>query len=119
MANTSALAASCLGGGVTLASTFAPALGLSFHQQRIGFAVGIFLMLIGGALYLYQRLNRSGGAIHRSPNASASTTHKLSDVEDFVSEDDESTADTFIDAESSRRIRTRGTKHKPQEDTEE
>jgi hypothetical protein len=58
MPSASASAAGCLGGGVTLASTFAPALGLSVHQQRIGFAVGVLLMLLGVVLYLRQQKSK-------------------------------------------------------------
>jgi hypothetical protein len=37
---------------MTVASSFAQSLGLSVHQQRIGFAIGVFLMLFGAALFL-------------------------------------------------------------------
>jgi hypothetical protein len=37
---------------MTVASSFAQLLGLSVHQQRIGFAIGVFLMLFGAALFL-------------------------------------------------------------------
>lgn len=40
---------------MTLASTFAPALGLSAQQQRIGFVIGIALVVLGGALWLRAR----------------------------------------------------------------
>ena len=43
------------GAGVTLASTFASSLGLSLHQQRIGFALGVALILLGVALFFRQK----------------------------------------------------------------
>ncbi len=55
------------GVGVTIISTFAPSLGLSLHQQRIGFAIGVLLMLAGigifAASYLAGRGKRQGSAI--------------------------------------------------------
>jgi hypothetical protein len=49
-----AVAASIGGIGVNLASTFAPSLGLSVHQQHIGFVVGTAMMIT--ALILFARL---------------------------------------------------------------
>lgn len=40
-----------VGLGVTIASTFASSWGLSIHQQRIAFAAGVLLMIVGGLLY--------------------------------------------------------------------
>jgi hypothetical protein len=53
-----AIPAGVAGTGMTLASTFASALGLSVHQQRIGFAFGVFLIALGLGLYFYQHRNR-------------------------------------------------------------
>lgn len=47
-----AISTVCTGLGVTLASTFAASLGLSVHQERIGFAVGIALILVGCILFV-------------------------------------------------------------------
>lgn len=58
------IATASLGGGVTLASTFADSLGLSVHQQRIGFAIGVILMLGSLVFFLYERRLRPG---HQSP----------------------------------------------------
>lgn len=38
--------------GLTVASTFASSLGLSLHQERIGFAIGIFLIFAAGVLFV-------------------------------------------------------------------
>lgn len=40
-----------VGVGVTLASTFAPSLGLSVHQQRVGFAIGVILIVAGAVTF--------------------------------------------------------------------
>lgn len=40
-----------LGLGITIASTFAPSLGLSVHAQKIGFGFGVALLFIGALLY--------------------------------------------------------------------
>jgi hypothetical protein len=55
MRKDSAIAAGCLGAGMNLVSLFAPVLGLSASTQRIGFAFGVMLMLLGVALYFRQR----------------------------------------------------------------
>lgn len=47
-----------VGLGVTVASTFAPALGLSLTQQRIGFACGVALIILG-AIFFYLDRKRS------------------------------------------------------------
>jgi hypothetical protein len=44
---------------VTLASTFASSLGLSLHQQRIGFALGVALILPGVILFFRQSRTQS------------------------------------------------------------
>jgi len=44
-----------VGLGLTFASTFAPALGLSVHQQRIGFALGIALVVVGCTIFFLDR----------------------------------------------------------------
>jgi|SRR6059058_2865667 len=49
------LATGSVGFGVTAASTFAPALGLSLTQQRIGFAFGIALIVLGATLFYLDR----------------------------------------------------------------
>lgn len=47
------VAAAALSGiGVTTASTFAGSLGLSLTQQRIGFVIGVVLIMIAGGLLL-------------------------------------------------------------------
>lgn len=51
-----------LGAGVTLASTFAASLGLSLQQQRIGFAIGVVLILIGVALFFSGRRQPTFGS---------------------------------------------------------
>jgi hypothetical protein len=49
------LATGSVGLGVTAASTFAPALGLSLTQQRIGFAFGVALIIFGVILFYLDR----------------------------------------------------------------
>jgi hypothetical protein len=44
---------------VTLASTFASSLGLSLEQQRIGFAVGVLIMVVGATLFVRGRTVRA------------------------------------------------------------
>lgn len=50
-----------VGAGVTLVSTFAGSLGLSLHQQRIGFALGALLMLGGIGLLVSDHVRRKRG----------------------------------------------------------
>lgn len=54
-----AYSAGVVGVGLTVASTFAPSLGLSVHQQRIGFGIGIFLVLLGILLFVLERRRRA------------------------------------------------------------
>jgi hypothetical protein len=61
-----ALGTGLAGLGVTIASTFAGSLGLSLHQQRIMFVVGVAVMLLGG--FLLWRDRRS--ARHRAAEPS-------------------------------------------------
>jgi hypothetical protein len=49
------LATGLVGLGVTVASTFAPSLGLSLTQQRIGFVFGIALIALGAILFYLDR----------------------------------------------------------------
>lgn len=49
-----AAAAGVGGFGVTIASTFAPSLGLTVHQQRIGFVVGVALIVLAAVLLVAQ-----------------------------------------------------------------
>ncbi len=60
-----AISTAIVGLGVTLASTFAPSLGLSVHQQRIGFAVGVVLILVAGVGLWIDRKHRSRGDSNR------------------------------------------------------
>lgn len=69
MPSAGSIATAALGLGVTLASTFASSLGLSVHQQRIGFAVGIVLIAIGAAFYL----RRPGDRAQAEPDHSISS----------------------------------------------
>ncbi|MGH3427768.1 MAG: hypothetical protein ACREP9_05480, partial [Candidatus Dormibacteraceae bacterium] len=63
-----ALATALAGLGLTIASTFAPSLGLSLHQQRIGFAFGVLLIFIGGLLLLlHRRRNAKDEPDRRTP----------------------------------------------------
>lgn len=49
-------AASFVGGiGVTVASTFASSLGLTVHEQRFGFALGVAMILFAIGLFAYER----------------------------------------------------------------
>ncbi len=48
-----AIGTALTGLGVTIASTFAPSLGLTLHQQRVGFAFGVALMLAGAVLFAF------------------------------------------------------------------
>jgi hypothetical protein len=50
--------ATIAGFGVTIASTFVPSLGLSVHQKRIGFAIGVALILVGVVLLIRWRGRR-------------------------------------------------------------
>jgi hypothetical protein len=50
-----AIGTALVGLGLTIASTFAPALGLSQHSQRIGFAAGIALIVAGAVLFVSHR----------------------------------------------------------------
>jgi hypothetical protein len=65
-----AIAAGITGLGVTIASTFAPSLGLSIHAQRIGFALGLGLMLLGALAYL--RARREGHAMTENAGSDSS-----------------------------------------------
>jgi len=59
MPSFSVLATGLSGVGLTIASAFVTSLGLSVHQQRIGFGVGVVLMLVGATLYFYQSQRRA------------------------------------------------------------
>jgi hypothetical protein len=69
MPSAGSIATAALGLGVTLASTFAGLLGLSVHQQRIGFVVGIVLIIIGATFYLH----RPGDRAQAEPDHSISS----------------------------------------------
>lgn len=61
-----------LGGvGVALVSTFAPALGLSVQVQRVGFGVGVLIMLAGGVLFVHDLAKeRAAKALEQAQAAS-------------------------------------------------
>jgi hypothetical protein len=69
MPSAGSIATAALGLGFTIASTFAGSLGLSVHQQRIGFAVGVVLIVLGGVLYL--RRGGSKGPVEPEPSVSS------------------------------------------------
>ena len=48
-----AVATAAIGLGMTLASTFAGSLGLSVHEERWLFAVGVFMLVVGVAWLVY------------------------------------------------------------------
>jgi hypothetical protein len=66
-----AIGTAVTGLGVTIASTFASSLGLSLHQQRVAFGVGVVLMMLGGWLFVRGRKAgaRAGAAVPRLPGA--------------------------------------------------
>lgn len=74
-----AAAAGIAGCGLTIASTFASSLGLSMHEQRVGFVIGIVLMLMGGGAYL--RLRRGGGTPVPSGDPKPSRSQKNKTVQ--------------------------------------
>jgi hypothetical protein len=69
MPSAGSIATAALGLGFTIASTFAGSLGLSVHQQRIGFAVGVVLIVLGAILYF--RRGGSQGPIEPEPSVSS------------------------------------------------
>jgi|GEM_PF-2858232 len=79
------------GVGMSIASTFAPSLGLSLQQQRIGFVFGVTLIVVGVVLFVQARgRRRPPEAVHTAPApapAASGRVYGAAAIRQAISED--------------------------------